>query len=204
MKDPNKDPVEILPRIFARSWSNPWRSWRILKKIFVRSFKRFPIDLSRIFKDPSKDPRIFARSSFIPWRSWRILTKIFARSFRRFLKRSSLNPQGSQQRSLKDLYSEDLWISLKDLCRVFERFLSLRIFGRSLKISKNPQRSCQDFTRELDYVLWLSHLVLFYKLVLQRTFGHFAEICYNKMYTFYRYFVYFSMAFCVVYLCRLY
>lgn len=43
LEDLSEEPVEISPKrnIFARSWSNPWRSWRILANIFARSFKRF-------------------------------------------------------------------------------------------------------------------------------------------------------------------
>ena len=51
---------------------------------------------------------------------------------------------------------------------------------------------------------WLLHYFILLRLILQRKCRHFVEIYTNKLLTFYRHYVYFSVTLCVVFLCRFY
>ena len=82
--------------------------------------------------------KILQRSSLNPQGSWQRSLQDLHKDLSKILKRSSLNPQGSWQRSLQDLY--------KDLFKVLQRFsLCMALVVSAFKLSHGCV-GCSCFT----------------------------------------------------------
>ena len=115
----------------------------------------------RILKDPCKDlckifKRIFVRFFKDPHQIFEDLEGSLQRSLQESLQGSYKDPCKILTNSLRIFADsitrscicrifEDLWRIFKDPIRILWGSLSLKIFGRSLKIFKDPWRSCEVF-----------------------------------------------------------